>query len=1036
MTITLGSRLKIRTMIHLAAEPIPFFWPMLTFIHHNPLHGLEHLPFEEATKTGADLFQGRVFLPRRLYQSYLTAGLVDRGAISKAIDRFCASREAIAGIDLHHWLTALMTEVDEAASLSCTLASVGDVHAFLHGNESGTETNLSKLKRHLHDTLLGDHPLYEGVDAFLGTEIGNELDELMIKSCLDFFDEGQSVWVMPVRERGLFAAWRDMANRKVPFYLPGLHVSRILKRDDQPEGVIAYVLEQFGIPETQWIQYLTRELARLHGWTGFVKWRSTAKHYYWADRFPADLVDLVAIRLTIALALLRKEGRNGEAWSTEKLAEAIETRTAESYLRHELHTGRVLPAMAASVEHAVHRGKQKRIQSTFRDYVRGKTRHEAREQGQKLIDLAKAAESEAVLRRLSLAELDGLFSSIAAFEELEGMIWLQALEKQAIGRLLSGLDMSEPPVREKRPFAQALFCIDVRSERIRRHLEAIGDYQTFGIAGFFGVPVSFMELGKGSEAHLCPVILTPKNLVPEITAATRQDDPAVSALEHAFHDLKESVLTPFVTVEALGLLFGFDMIGKTIAPRGYNSWRERLQAEKPLSRLMLDKLSREQADSIVRAVQRTVIVRAVEQELGFPPEQVTDDIVRSLRESALGHEPTLGCAETLRLDADKADAFIKRLRTDYRINDTFANQQMERLGRIGFTLGEQVNFVAQALSSIGLTKQFSRFVLLVGHGSTSHNNPYESALDCGACGGNHGLVSAKVLAQMANNGHVRKVLRERGIDIPDDTWFLPALHNTTTDEIRLDNLEQMPPSHLVYIDRLRNGLTAGSRLCAAERMPSLSVNETKEIEPAAAYKLARRNSMDWSQVRPEWGLSRNVYLVIGRRQLTAQIALDGQAFMHSYDHRIDPKRRLLENILTGPLVVAQWINMEHYFSAVDNERFGSGTKVNQNVAGRFGVMTGNLSDLRTGLPAQTVLKDGVPYHEPLRLITVIEAPFDHAMKAINSVPSVKNLVLNAWIRLLIVDPVSGDVLLYEDGDWLKSTPPSSKPVAAQEPVPL
>ena len=200
---------------------------------------------------------------------------------------------------------------------------------------------------------------------------------------------------------------------------------------------------------------------------------------------------------------------------------------------------------------------------------------------------------------------------IAAFEQQEGMIWLRALEAHAIHRLLNGFDTSSPPVREKRPFAQALFCIDTRSERIRRHLEDVGDYQTFGIAGFFGVPVSFMELGKGSETHLCPVILTPKNLVPEITAATRQDDAAVTALEKAMHELKESVLTPFVTVEAIGLLFGFDMIGKTIAPRTYNRWRKRLHPEKPFSRLLLDKLSREQADSIVRAVQRTVIVKAV-----------------------------------------------------------------------------------------------------------------------------------------------------------------------------------------------------------------------------------------------------------------------------------------------------------------------------------------------------------------------------------------------------------------------------------------
>jgi uncharacterized protein YbcC (UPF0753/DUF2309 family) len=178
--------------------------------------------------------------------------------------------------------------------------------------------------------------------------------------------------------------------------------------------------------------------------------------------------------------------------------------------------------------------------------------------------------------------------------------------------------------------------------------------------------------------------------------------------------------------------------------------------------------------------------------------------------------------------------------------------------------------------------------------------------------------------------------------------------------------------------------------------------------------------MDWSQVRPEWGLSGNAYFIIGRRALTQSRALDGRAFLHSYDYRVDPKRRLLENILTGPLVVGQWINMEHYFSTVDNERFGSGSKVYHNVAGRFGVMTGNLSDLRTGLPAQTVLDGGRPYHQPMRLITVIEAPFDSAVEAVESVAVVKRLVRNGWIRLLIIDPETSTVSLYDGGEWRRS----------------
>ena len=315
-----------------------------------------------------------------------------------------------------------------------------------------------------------------------------------------------------------------------------------------------------------------------------------------------------------------------------------------------------------------------------------------------------------------------------------------------------------------------------------------------------------------------------------------------------------------------------------------------------------------------------------------------------------------------------------------------------------------------------MVKNFSRFILVVGHGSQSENNPYESALDCGACGGNVGTFNARILALMANKPAIRQRLKNQQVNIPDDCWFVPAVHNTTTDEVELHDLDLLPSTHPIYLDRLRTNLLAASRLCAQERVPGLDfISDMPTADNAD--KQALRNATDWSQVRPEWGLSRNVYFIIGRRSLTKTFSLDGRAFLHSYDYRVDSKLLLLENILTGPLVVGQWINMEHYFSTVDNEHYGSGSKVYHNVAGRFGVMTGNLSDLRTGLPAQTVLADARPYHEPMRLITVIEAPFDHVVNAIYRVSSVKSLMHNGWIRILIRDPQTGVTHTYSNGEW-------------------
>ncbi len=1020
MSIPLGARLKIRAMIHMAAEPIPFFWPMRTFIHHNPLHGLEHLPFPQALAVGAKLFHGQAYLPRETYQGYLAADKIDRTSLQQDIAAFNAKHNrSIPGIDLNQCLMTLITQVKQPVSASPYLANAADIHATLHDSalSSIEEINTDSLAGRLREQLLNGRPVYEVVDLLYGAQIGEELDELVIKSCLDFFDEGQSVWEMPEREAGFFNAWRNVAKRNLRFFLRGLRIHRVLAEADKPEDIIAHVLHELGVPEARWMDYFTYELSRLHGWAGFIRWRTSAKHYYWNERYPGDLIDFVAIRLTLALALLDEHGHGRIQHSLSNIEQAIDQYTKATYLRHEWHSGDILPAMAHTIEQAIASGKPKPIEQAFIQYVELKRVHEAREQATRLQKLFQSMDAKAAAKALTADQVGQLLQILADFEQQEGMIWLRSLEAKATHDLLNGINLLPPTPREKRPFTQALFCIDTRSERIRRHLEGAGDYQTFGIAGFFGVPVSFMELGKGSETHLCPVILTPKNLVPEISAAGPQDNAALTALEKAMHELKESVLTPFVTVEAIGLLFGFDMVGKTVAPQIYNRLRKHLHPDKPPTRLLIDKLSREQADSIVRAVQRAVIGKAVEQEFGLAPEDITDRMIRELREAALEHlHAPLNCAETLELDDQAQKSFIERLQTAYRINRSFAEQQMERLGRIGYTLDEQVNYVGQALRAIGLVEDFSRFVLLVGHGSTSENNPYESALDCGACGGNHGLVSGRVLAEMANKPQVRRRLQEQGIDIPDDTWFIPAMHDTTTDEIRLHDLDLLPPSHLVYLDRLRNGLTAATRLCAQERAPSLDIQPNPR-KPAMASRFAQRNSMDWSQVRPEWGLSRNLYFIIGRRNLTQKLALDGRAFLHSYDYQVDPKQRLLDTILTGPLVVGQWINMEHYFSAVDNDRFGSGSKVNHNVAGRFGVMTGNLSDLRTGLPAQTVLKDGEPYHEPMRLITLIEAPFQHALEAIEGVATVKNLVQNAWIRLVIVDPETYQASLYEDGEW-------------------
>ncbi len=185
--------------------------------------------------------------------------------------------------------------------------------------------------------------------------------------------------------------------------------------------------------------------------------------------------------------------------------------------------------------------------------------------------------------------------------------------------------------------------------------------------------------------------------------------------------------------------------------------------------------------------------------------------------------------------------------------------------------------------------------------------------------------------------------------------------------------------------------------------------------------MALKNTMDWSQPRPEWGLSKNHSFLVGKRENSKDINFDGRTFLHSYDYKKDPNGSMLEIILSGPLVVCEWINMEHFFSSMDNDAYGSNSKVYHNVVGKLGVIFGNMSDLKVGLPSQTVHHRGKPYHEPIRLITVIEAPFEKYRSSIDKMHKVSELVYNEWIKILFLDKEK-EAFYYYCGfkkDWIE-----------------
>ena len=341
--------------------------------------------------------------------------------------------------------------------------------------------------------------------------------------------------------------------------------------------------------------------------------------------------------------------------------------------------------------------------------------------------------------------------------------------------------------------------------------------------------------------------------------------------------------------------------------------------------------------------------------------------------------------------------------------------------KVGFSVEEMAVRVGNTLRSIGLVGDFAPLVYVIGHGASSVNNTHYAGYDCGACCGRPGAVNARVFSFMANKAAVRALLRGEGLDIPDSTYFLGGMQDTTRDEIEFYDEAQVPGDSLELHRRNKRVFDEALQQNARERARRFDTVDIRQ-PLARLHREVKKRSVSLFEPRPELNHATNALCIIGRSGLTKSLFFDRRAFMNSYDYRVDPEGQLLLTILNAAVPVCGGINLEYYCSRVDQQKLGAGTKLPHNVVGLFAVANGVEGDLRPGLPSQMV-----EVHDPIRLLFIIEHHPDVVLKTIQVHPAIYEWFIHEWVLLAVKDPDSGRVYRFREGQFHEYHPLSGKP---------
>jgi uncharacterized protein len=894
---------------------LPDQGPIGVFIHHNTLHAFQHETFHVGVQAGAAFLGARPYPELAQFRAWFRSGRIAACDLDAELDAALAARgddRLAIGLTRRALWRLLMVDteddadeagmrflVDVAATPPCDPRLLAGARRCVERSGARLPPPVPAPRRH-RDVLL----------ALGGADVDEIVHPELVRLCASFLDQGQAAVALPHRREGFLRAVAYLADSgfPMPSRCPGVaaDLRAVLAAGQTATGVIQASLRALDVQATDVDDYLLAVALVLPGWAGM--FARLEQHPTESHGSPTTLRDYLAVRLLL------------ERRAVERVAQEV---------------GAPIGWCALRSRTPVDGGARPTVDAVL------------------LARIAAAAHvSPDGLGALSVDSVRAVWAEIAAFPAVwRRQVWLDAYERTYRCMILDALWAHRPRALGRttpaRPTAQFVFCIDEREESLRRALEEQGAcYDTFGVAGFFGLAIDFAGLDDHAPAAHCPVVVTPGHEV----------------FEHAVpHD------------EARHL-------ARTAWRQGWHGLERRLGA-----------LSRSLAGGAGLALAMGPVAGLLTATRVFLPR--TSLAARARFEASMAPRPTTRLSGLRQHDAPSP-----------------------RGKMIGFSLDEAVDRVENVLRSIGLVERFAPTVVICGHGSTSLNNPHESAHDCGACGGRRGGANARLFADIVNRSEVRQALAARGIIIPDDTWFVGALHDTSNDDVTYYDLDAMPDGHRRAFGLADGALDIARRESARERcrrFDDIALGGTAE----AALEHVEARASHLAQPRPEYGHCTNAIAIVGRRALSRGLHLDRRAFLVSYDPAIDPQHTLIERILAAVGPVGAGISLEYYFSSVDNEVFGCGTKLPHNVTGLLGVMNGHQGDLRTGLPLQMV-----ELHEPMRLLLIVEATPEVLLGVAARQPEVRELVVNRWVQLVSVHPETGAMQVFEGTGFVPYTP--------------